>query len=130
MTDNVVQYKKRSLVRIEPITKDIDEALNKSLPLLKTSIEAYGRNVDPEEVIEDILDQSSLLWHVYLEDTLIAAFTTYSLFYLKGVAPPAITIRIIYRGIIPFVGLQLFGLALMIIWPGLVLWIPEAVFGN
>lgn len=76
MTDNVVQYKKRSLVRIEPITKDVDEALSKSLPLLRTSIEAYGRNVDPEEVIEDILDQSSLLWHVYLEDTLIAAFTT------------------------------------------------------
>ena len=76
MTDNVVQYKKRSLVRIEPITKDVDEALNKSLPLLKTSIEAYGRNVDPEEVIEDILDQNSLLWHVYLEDPLIAAFPT------------------------------------------------------
>jgi TRAP-type mannitol/chloroaromatic compound transport system permease large subunit len=46
------------------------------------------------------------------------------------VAPPEISIRIIYRGIIPFVGLQLFGLALLIIWPNLVLWAPNAVFGN
>ncbi|MCP4819667.1 MAG: C4-dicarboxylate ABC transporter, partial [Shimia sp.] len=54
----------------------------------------------------------------------------YSLFYVKGVAPPEISIRIIYRGIIPFVALQLIGLALLIIWPSLVLWVPDAVFGK
>jgi len=71
-----------------------------------------------------------MLVAVNLQTSFLTPPFGYSLFYLKGVAPPAITIRIIYRGIIPFVGLQLFGLALMIIWPGLVLWIPEAVFGN
>ena len=76
-----------------------------------------------------------LLWFamlvaVNLQTSFLTPPFGYSLFYLKGVAPSAITIRIIYRGIIPFVGLQLFGLALMIIWPGLVLWIPDAVFGN
>ena len=79
--------------------------------------------------------EEQLLWFamlvaVNLQTSFLTPPFGYSLFYLKGVAPPAITIRIIYRGIIPFVGLQLFGLALMIIWPGLVLWIPEAVFGN
>jgi TRAP-type mannitol/chloroaromatic compound transport system permease large subunit len=54
----------------------------------------------------------------------------YSLFYIKGVTPPEITIRTIYKGIIPFVGLQLLGLSLMILWPNLVLWVPNAVFGN
>jgi tripartite ATP-independent transporter DctM subunit len=79
--------------------------------------------------------EEQLLWFamlvaVNLQTSFLTPPFGYSLFYLKGVAPPAITIRIIYRGIIPFVGLQLLGLALMIIWPGLVLWIPEAVFGN
>ena len=79
--------------------------------------------------------EEQLLWFamlvaVNLQTSFLTPPFGYSLFYLKGVAPPAITIRVIYRGIIPFVGLQLFGLALMIIWPGLVLWIPEAVFGN
>jgi len=79
--------------------------------------------------------EEQLLWFamlvaVNLQTSFLTPPFGYSLFYLKGVAPPAITIRVIYRGIIPFVGLQLLGLALMIIWPGLVLWIPEAVFGN
>jgi tripartite ATP-independent transporter DctM subunit len=79
--------------------------------------------------------EQQLLWFamlvaVNLQTSFLTPPFGYSLFYLKGVAPPEVTIRVIYRGIIPFVGLQLFGLALMIIWPGLVLWIPEAVFGN
>jgi TRAP-type mannitol/chloroaromatic compound transport system permease large subunit len=46
------------------------------------------------------------------------------------VAPPEITIRMIYKGIIPFVCLQLVGLALLIIWPDLVLWAPDTMFGK
>ena len=76
LTDNVVQYKKRSHVRVEPIIDHVDEALEKSLPMLLPSIEAYSRNVSRDNVIEDLLDQSALLWHVYIEDTLAAAFTT------------------------------------------------------
>ena len=76
MTDNVVQYKKRSHVRVEPIIDHVEEALQLSLPLLVPSIEAYSRNVSRDDVIEGLLDQSCLLWHVYIEDTLAAAFTT------------------------------------------------------
>lgn len=76
MTDNVVQYKKRSHVRVEPIIDHVDEALEKSLPMLLPAIEEFNRNVSVDNVIEDLLDQSSLLWHVYIEDTLAAAFTT------------------------------------------------------
>jgi tripartite ATP-independent transporter DctM subunit len=49
----------------------------------------------------------------------------FALFYLKGVAPPEVTIQEIYRGIIPFVLLQLFGLALCILFPVLVLGLPD-----
>ncbi|MCX8227289.1 MAG: TRAP transporter large permease subunit, partial [Sulfitobacter sp.] len=79
--------------------------------------------------------EQQLLWFamlvaVNLQTSFLTPPFGYSLFYVKGVAPPEISIRIIYRGIIPFVGLQLFGLALLIIWPNLVLWAPNAVFGN
>jgi hypothetical protein len=74
--DNVVELKKRSHIRVEPIIEDVELALDKSLRMLRPSIDAYRRNVTVENVIEDLLDQSSLLWHVYIEDTLAAAFTT------------------------------------------------------
>ncbi len=49
----------------------------------------------------------------------------YALFYLRGVAPPGMTLMHIYRGIIPFVILQMIGLALCIIFPQLITWLPS-----
>lgn len=49
----------------------------------------------------------------------------FALFYLKGAAPPQVELRHIYRGIIPFVLLQLLGLALIILFPQLALWLPR-----
>jgi tripartite ATP-independent transporter DctM subunit len=53
-----------------------------------------------------------------------------TLFYLRGVAPPAITTRHIYVGIIPFVLIQLF--ALVVLWsaPGLATMLPHALYGR
>jgi TRAP-type mannitol/chloroaromatic compound transport system permease large subunit len=49
----------------------------------------------------------------------------FSLFYLKAVAPPEIRIQDIYRGIIPFVMIQIFTLILLILFPKLVTWLPD-----
>jgi TRAP-type mannitol/chloroaromatic compound transport system permease large subunit len=46
----------------------------------------------------------------------------FSLFYLRGVAPSAISTPTIYRGVVPFVALQLIGLSLVIVFPELVFW--------
>lgn len=54
----------------------------------------------------------------------------YALFYLKSVAPPEITMGTIYRGALPFLGLQALGLAICIIFPDLVLWLPKLVYGS
>jgi len=53
-----------------------------------------------------------------------------TLFYLRGVAPPEITTRHIYVGIIPFVLIQLF--ALVVLWsvPGLATMLPHALYGR
>ncbi len=53
-----------------------------------------------------------------------------SLFYLKGVCPPEIKTTHLYKGIIPFVILQLIGLLIIAFWPGLVTWLPGVVYGN
>jgi tripartite ATP-independent transporter DctM subunit len=47
-----------------------------------------------------------------------------TLFYMKGTAPPGVTMSDVYRGMYPFVALQLVGLMLCIYYPGIVLWLP------
>ena len=51
----------------------------------------------------------------------------WALFFLKGVAPPSVTTGAIYRGVLPFIGIQLVGVALVFFYPGLALWLPEAI---
>ena len=53
----------------------------------------------------------------------------YALFYLKSVAPPQVTMAQIYRASLPFLALQALGLALCIIFPELILWLPRKVYG-
>ena len=53
----------------------------------------------------------------------------FALFYLRGVAPPEVTTRHIYVGIVPFVLLQLVALATLAYYPGLATWLPGVVFG-
>lgn len=51
----------------------------------------------------------------------------FSLFYLKGVSPPSITTAILYRGAIPFVIIQVLVIGLLIVFPKIVLWLPDMV---
>ncbi len=53
----------------------------------------------------------------------------YALFYLKSVAPPGVTMAQIYRSSIPFLLLQATGLAICILFPDVVLWLPRLVYG-
>ena len=49
----------------------------------------------------------------------------FALFYLRGVAPATIKTSEIYRGVVPFIVLQILLLCAMALWPGLVTWLPE-----
>ncbi len=53
----------------------------------------------------------------------------YSLFYLKGIAPPEMTIYHIYKGVVPFVCLQWLALIMCIFLSDIIMWAPEAFFG-
>jgi len=52
----------------------------------------------------------------------------FTLFYMKGVAPKGVTMGDIYRSIIPFIPLQWIALLLVMFYPQLALWLPDAVF--
>lgn len=52
-----------------------------------------------------------------------------TLFYMRGIAPPGVTLVDIYRSIIPFVAIQAVVLILVLLFPQLSLWLPDVVFG-
>ena len=71
-----------------------------------------------------------LIWYgVIVGANLQTSFLTppfgFALFYLRGVAPASLTTGQIYRGAVPFIGLQILVLLLIIIFPALVNWLPS-----
>ena len=52
----------------------------------------------------------------------------FSLFYLRGVCPDSVPTSAIYRGVIPFIAIQLLVLGLLALWPKLVTWLPGVVY--
>ncbi len=54
----------------------------------------------------------------------------FALFYLRGVAPPEVTTQQIYRGVIPFVAIQLLALLLLALFPDIVTWLPNRIYGT
>ncbi|MDE0392735.1 MAG: TRAP transporter large permease subunit [Rhodospirillales bacterium] len=77
----------------------------------------------------------NLIWYgvLYTITTQIAYMTPpfgYNLFLMRAMAPPEITLRDIYRSIIPFVGVMIVALAIIMIFPEIALWFPAYVYGN
>ena len=68
-----------------------------------------------------------ILMSVNLQTSFLTPPFGFTLFYMKGTVPPSITMAHIYRGIIPFVVLQLIGLVLTMALPELALWLPRKV---
>ena len=52
----------------------------------------------------------------------------FALFYLRGVAPPSVMTMDIYRGVMPFVAIQVLGLVVIAVFPGLATWLPGVLF--
>jgi len=72
----------------------------------------------------------SILIAVNLQTSFLTPPFGFALFYLKGVAPPEIKTMDLYRGIIPFVLIQLAVLVLLFAFPQIILWLPARVFGS
>ncbi len=66
----------------------------------------------------------TVLFAVCLQTSFLTPPVGFAIFYLKGVAPDDVSLGTIYRGVTPFIALQLLGLALIFVWDGLVTWLP------
>ncbi|KEI69805.1 TRAP transporter large permease [Endozoicomonas elysicola] len=53
----------------------------------------------------------------------------FALFYLRGVAPPEVATSDIYKGVIPFIIIQLLVLCALAVWPELATWLPDKIYG-
>lgn len=89
------------------------------LPLVSPVVEGLGFD----------LVWFTVLFAVCLQTSFLTPPVGFALFYLKGVAPPEIGVRTIYRGVVPFILLQLLGLAVIFVWEALVTWLPSVSYG-
>ena len=79
----------------------------------------YGGTFDPKWV--------TIMIAVNLQTSFLTPPFGFALFYLRGVAPPEVTTQHIYRGIIPFVGIQVLGLAILWFFPSVVTIVPDLI---
>jgi tripartite ATP-independent transporter DctM subunit len=85
----------------------------------------FGDHVDKA----DIVYWFAILMAVNLQTSFLTPPFGFALFYLKGIAPREIRIESIYKGIVPFVLLQLLGLIVVIMWPNVALWLMHSSYG-
>ena len=71
----------------------------------------------------------AILFAVNLQTSFLTPPFGYALFYIRGIAPPEISTRMIYQGIVPFVIIQLVALVLTIMFPQLALRLPGVLLG-
>ena len=99
------------------------------LPIMKslTFAGAFGLpGVEPDKVA---------LWYgvifmINMQMAFLSPPFGYSLFYLKSVAPPQISMAMIFRAALPFIGLQALGLTLCILFPQIILWLPSKLYAG
>jgi tripartite ATP-independent transporter DctM subunit len=101
------------------------------LPLLAPVIGGLGIAVNGFGVV----DNPELIWFlmlvaVALQTSFLTPPVGFAIFYLRGVAPKEVQLIDIYKGVIPFVILQLIGLLIIVFWPELVTWLPAQAYGN
>ncbi|WP_435103904.1 TRAP transporter large permease [Arhodomonas sp. AD133] len=88
------------------------------LPLVAPVVESMGFN----------LAWFTIMFAVCLQTSFLTPPVGFALFYIKGVCPPEIKTTDIYKGVVPFIILQLVGLAAVFYWEGLVTWLPSVAF--
>ncbi len=90
------------------------------LPLVAPVIKSFGFD----------LVWFTVLFAVALQTSFLTPPVGFALFYLKGVAPPEVTVRHIYRGVAPFIGIQLIGLTIVFLWKDIVTWLPSVAYSQ
>ena len=100
------------------------------LPLIAPVVASMDLAIDGFGAVDKpVLVWFTILIAVTLQTSYLTPPVGYALFYLKGVCPPGVEMGHIYRGIIPFVILQMIAVLIIFVWPWLVTWLPAVVYG-
>ena len=99
------------------------------LPLLAPVIPSLGIDLG----VWPNIDNPTLIWFailvaVVLQTSFLTPPVGFAIFYLRGVCPPEVKLKHLYKGVIPFIILQLIGLAVIVIWPEIILWLPSVAY--
>lgn len=70
-----------------------------------------------------------IMFAINLQTSFLTPPFGFALFYLRGVAPKEIPTSAIYKGVIPFIGIQIFTMAILVFWPELATWLPNLIYG-
>ncbi len=103
------------------------------MPLMLPIIQGLGLEGDVPgfgQVANPVVTWFAILVAVTLQTSFLTPPVGFALFYLKGVCPPGVTIKDIYKGVIPFVLLQIAGLFIVFEFPWLVTWLPSVAYGG
>jgi tripartite ATP-independent transporter DctM subunit len=71
----------------------------------------------------------TVLFAVCLQTSFLTPPVGFAIFYLKGVAPEGVDVVTIYRGVVPFIILQIIGIVIIFNWEALVTWLPAQAYG-
>jgi TRAP-type mannitol/chloroaromatic compound transport system permease large subunit len=71
-----------------------------------------------------------LLVAMNLQTAFLSPPVAMAAFYLKGVAPPHVTLNQIFAGMLPFMGIQIIALILLYTFPEIGLWLPQVLYGR
>jgi tripartite ATP-independent transporter DctM subunit len=99
------------------------------LPIMK-SLAFDGLFDLPGVAPDDIGLWYGVIFMVNMQMAFLSPPFGYSLFYLKSVAPPQISMATIFRSAVPFLCLQALGLFLCILFPDIILWLPRVLYGG
>jgi len=70
-----------------------------------------------------------IMFAINLQTSFLTPPFGFALFYLRGVAPKEIPTSAIYRGVTPFIAIQIFTMAILVFWPELATWLPNIIYG-
>lgn len=92
------------------------------IPIAMPIIETFTfHDLEPTEV----KSWFCILFLIVIQTSYLTPPMAPAIFYLRGISPPEIRLKHMYAGVMPFIGLEIIALAVVMMWPDLALWLPE-----
>lgn len=100
-----------------------------AVPIFVPIIRAFGPEAFGFTDPNDLVLWFGVLYLVNMQMSFLSPPFGYALFYLRGVAPPEIPMMRIFASALPFLAIQVFGLVMCMVFPQLITWLPNLVYG-